>query len=66
MGRAAPRQIDYQRMIRALKAEGVPVDKLTPVVGVHGLALLRPGETLASIAGQEEGVEEWDRATQRQ
>lgn len=60
MSRAAPRQIDYQRMIRALKAEGVPVEKCTPVVSVHGLALLRPGQSLASITGQEDGPNEWD------
>lgn len=59
MTRAAPRQIDYQRMIRALKAEGVPVDKLTPVVGVRGLAFLRADDALSSIAG-EEVANEWD------
>jgi hypothetical protein len=39
----ALRQIDYQRMIRALKAEGV-VDNRTPVVGVHGIAFLPVGQ----------------------
>lgn len=61
MADRSPRQIDYQRMIRAMKAEGIPVDKLVPVVGVHGLALLRPGETFAAITGEEEARNPLDR-----
>jgi hypothetical protein len=57
----APRQIDYQRMIRALRAEGVAVDKCIPVVGVHGVALLPPGTSVAEVIGPEEARNPLDR-----
>lgn len=63
---AALRQIDYQRMIRALKKEGIPVDRMTPVVGVRGLAFLRTEDALTSIAGEEIGANEWDEVLPRQ
>lgn len=59
MTRGALRQIDYQRMIRALRAEGVAVEKLVLVVGVRGLAFLRADDALSSIAAEDE-ANEWD------